>query len=109
MLIEKLLLSLLLTLVLELTFACFWGVKKQALFLLVFANVLTNPTVVLWNHFYSADGYLISILLPETAAIIVEALLIKHLCKNISHPVLLAVCINMFSYSLGVILSYIWR
>ena len=107
--IEKLALSLCLTLILEFFFAWLWGVRKQDLALIAGMNILTNPLVVLWNYFTVSYGSLVSILLPETAAIIVEVFLLKFRGKNINSPILLGIFINVFSYNTGLILEYLFR
>lgn len=105
--IEKLFASLCLTLIIELLYAAGWRVKGKDLWLIVGMNILTNPLVVLWNSWMYSHGYLISTLLPELAAITTEAVLLKRFGKNISYPVLLAVCINVFSYVLGLFINFL--
>lgn len=104
--IEKLALSLLLTWILEMLYALGWGVRGKDLLLILIMNTLTNPLVVLWNSQTVQTGYVISTLLPELAAIAVEALILKKFSKNITYPALLAVCINPFSYIIGLMLNY---
>ncbi len=106
---ERLALSLLLTLIFELAFAYAWGAGKRDTLLLILVNVLTNPLVVLWHNSHMEDSYFLSTLLPEVCAVLVEAALLKAFGKNIRYPVLLAVCMNVFSYSLGVLISCLWR
>lgn len=104
--VEKLLLSLTLTLILELLYALGWKIHGNDLRIVIWMNVLTNPLVVLWNTWMSEAGYLISTLAPELAAVAVEAVLLKRFGKDISYPVLLALCINIFSYVSGLIIYY---
>lgn len=103
---ERLALSLTLTLIIELVYALGWKVRGRDLWIIALMNVLTNPLVVLWNAWTSDEGYLISTLLPELAAVVVEAVMLKKCGRNISYPILLAVCINTFSYVLGCIINY---
>ena len=107
---KTLLLSLIMTLVLELPFAWLWGLRKGDILLVVWVNILTNPLVVLWNHV--TTGFVLSILLPEAAAVTAEAVFFKRLGKKIPYPVLLAVCINTFSFHAAILIQYlflIWR
>ncbi len=103
---ERLFLSLILTLAIELVYALGWKVRGRDLWIIVLMNVITNPLVVLWNGFTIQEGYLISTLLPELAAVAAEAFFLKRFGKDISYPILLAVCINTFSYVLGCIINY---
>ena len=99
---ERLLLSLGLTLALELLFAIGWGVKGKNLLLAAAMNVLTNPLVVIWNSLTAGTGILISTVAPELAAIAAEAFLLRRYGRDIPYPVLLGICINVFSYFSGI-------
>ena len=105
--VERLILSLGLTLALELVYAMGWKVRGRDLLLVVLMNVLTNPLVVLWNAATASAGYLVSTALPEAAAVAVEAVLLKRFGKDIAYPLLLAVCINVFSYFCGLLINQI--
>ena len=109
--IEILLLSLGLTLLFELGYAWFWGIKGRDLLLIIWMNLLTNPLVVLWYHTNQEMGWLISTLIPELSAIFAEIFLLKRFGKEIRRPVLLGICINVFSYSVGILfnLLILWR
>ncbi len=107
--IERLLISLFATLVLELAFALFWNVRKWDLALVAIINVLTNPLVVLWNDYFLESGLLISVTLPELCAIALEAFLLFRFGKYIKNPFLLAICLNVFSYSSGLLIFSFWR
>lgn len=105
---ESLVLSLFLTLILELGYALVWGIKKPDIPLIVAMNVLTNPLVVLWHHHFAQMGYWTSTAVPEVAAVIVETALLSIFGKDIKRPVLLAACINVFSYFTGVLLQVLF-
>lgn len=105
--IEALLPSLALTLLFELPFAWLWGAKKKDLIVVLLMNILTNPLVVMWYYSTWQLGFLISTVLPEVAAIVTEAFLLRKFAKNTPYPILLAVMINLFSYSIGVLLSFL--
>lgn len=103
--IERLILSLLLTLVFELLYALGWGVRKKDLLLVFLVNILTNPLVVLFHSVTESHGILLSIILPELTAIAVESYLLKRYSKDILYPILLAICINVFSFFAGLLFN----
>lgn len=105
---ERLIVSLLVTLLLELSYALGWQVRGKDLLVIIWMNILTNPLVVLINYFTASAGFVISTLLPELAAIAAEAIILKRFSKNIHFPILLAFCINIFSYICGVFIRYLF-
>lgn len=106
---EKLIISLLLTLMLEILFALLWGLRKRNLLLVVFINLLTNPAVVLWNYLSCHMGYVICVIIPELTAIVVETVILLYFSKGVKKPLLLGIFINVFSYNAGIILEMIFR
>lgn len=101
----NLLISLGLTLVLELAFAFLWGIrKKDSLWLLILINIATNPPAVLL-HFLLVRQLLLSsvfsVLLIESVVVLSEWLLLKHNTKAISRPFLFSLLANLFSYCTG--------
>lgn len=108
--IERLFISLLLTLILETVYALGWKVHGKDLKLIWLMNVLTNPLVVIWNNLTVSSGIMISTVLPELAAVAVEGFLLKRYGRDISYPLLLSICINLFSYFSGMLFNYLfWR
>ncbi len=105
--IDALLPSLLLTQAFELPFAWLWGAKKQDLLVVLLMNVLTNPLVVMWHYSTWEFGFVVSTVLPELAAIVTEAILLRRFAKDTPYPVLLGVMINLFSYSIGVVMRFL--
>ena len=103
--IERLILSVVLTLLFELLYALGWGVRKKDLLLVCLLNVLTNPLVVLFYHATQENGIFLSIILPELAAVGAEAYFLKRCNRNILYPVLFAVCINAFSFLAGLLID----
>lgn len=98
--------SLALTLILELLFALLWGVKRHDLPLVALVNVLTNPVVVLC---YAVTGICFpGLLLPVTLALEVGAVLVEGWLlstrSDIRLPWLFAVCVNLFSFTVGSLL-----
>lgn len=104
---EALLPSLLLTQLFELPYAWLWGAKKKDLLVVLLMNILTNPLVVMWHYSTWQLGFVISTVLPELAAIVAEVILLRKFSKNTPYPVLLGVMINLFSYSAGVVLTFL--
>lgn len=94
--------SLGLTLLLELPFVYLWGLRsRHNLKLAVLVNVLTNPAVVLLHGLY------VPVLPLETAAIAVEGICYRMRGEDLRRPFLLALCANVFSYSVGLVLNTI--
>ena len=94
------LISLGLTLLLEIPFAYWWGLRSRHDVELAFlVNVLTNPVVVLLN----AAG--VPILLLEVSAVIAEGALYRSCGKDVRRPMLLALCANAFSFIAGELLQ----
>ena len=104
--IEALLPSLFLTLLLELPFAWLWGAKKRDLLIVLLMNVLTNPLVVLWYYSTWELGYLACTVLPELAAIVTEAQILRQFTEDTPYPAALGIFINLFSYSAGVMINF---
>ena len=102
---EILLISLGMTLVLELAYAWLWGVKGKDFIVITVMNILTNPLVVLWHYAFSDAGIWINTVLPELAAVIAEILLLMRFGKSVQKPVSLGICINLFSYFVGFIIN----
>lgn len=98
--------SLVLTLVLEMAFALLWGVEKPDWSLVVLVNVLTNPVVVLCYTICAM--FMPAMILPVTlllefCAVAVEGLLYAKR-SEIAYPWLFALCVNSFSFCVGLLL-----
>ena len=106
----SLLISLGLTLVLELVFGVLWGLwDRDNLWLLILINTATNPPAVLLNALLVRQQDLPavpSVLLIETAVVLTEWQLLKHNTKAVSRPFLFALLSNLFSYGIGLLLPY---
>ena len=104
-----LLLSLGLTLALEVPFAYLWGLRgRHDLTLCVLVNVLTNPAVVAayWYLACRTGAPRLALQLPlEAAAVAVEAACYAGCGRNIRRPVLLSLCANAWSYGAGLLLA----
>ncbi len=97
--------SLSLTLILELVFALTFKVRNQSLLIVIFANILTNPAVVMLHLLlcrYCAFPEVPVVLVSEISAIILEWLIYSH-CTDIKKPFLFSLAANAFSYSCGLL------
>lgn len=108
-LVWSLLLSLALTLALELSFcALVFKVRGRDLLLVVLVNILTNPPVVLTYVLLKPQigfsPYILTAML-EVSAIAVEAVCYKYCGKDIRRPIIMAVCANVFSYFIGLLIT----
>lgn len=104
------LISLSLTLVLELSYARFWGVReKHDLLLTDWVNILTNPVVVFVSYFVQFRNmkayYGWITLIMEALAVITEAVLYKKYSHTISRPWLFSLSANAFSYGMGELIN----
>ena len=107
-LLRTLLLSLLLTLIVELTFALCCKKRRFDLLLAALVNIATNPPVVLiytlLRQSVRIPGLLLALPL-ELAAIAVEAFFYKRFADDIKRPLLFSLCANVLSYSTGLMLN----
>lgn len=92
------------TLVFECAFCFMWGVyDKHNLLLILMLNIMTNPLAV-GIYYRFGGGYCVKIPI-ELAVTAVEALYFSKFSKNIRLPALLAVLMNIFSFTLGEIIN----
>lgn len=98
------LISLGLTLLLELPLAWILGVRRRDLGLAAAANLLTNPAVVLIYTLLPRSGILLHTVLPELWAVVTEAVIYQRLGRCVRRPVLLSLETNTFSYFMGLLL-----
>ena len=107
--LADLLLSLGLTLALEVPFAWLWGVRgRHDLTLCVLVNVLTNPPVVVSYCLLAAatGAPRFAVQLPlEALAAAAEAGCYAACGREIRHPVWLSICANAWSYGIGLLLA----
>ena len=107
----SLIVSLLLTEAIELVFALVWGVRGRELWLVVLVNLLTNPLAVLGYALLRnvLPWPLLRIQLPiELMVFVLEALLYLRLSRTIRRPLLFALCINLVSYGLGLVIGLLF-
>ena len=96
------LLSLGLTLVLELGFALTWGIRRRDLALCALVNLLTNPAVVLLHLLFPWPPVTLAL---EGAAVAVEALYYRRYGLRIRSPWLFSLAANGLSFCLGFLLN----
>jgi len=107
-LIYHLLISLILTILIETTAAFVTGIRdRSGLLLVVLVNVLTNPVVVL--SYYIGRIFIVRnlwclVLILEGAAIITEGYCYQRYLERCRHPWIFSVGLNMVSYLIGLIL-----
>ncbi len=91
--------SLLLTLLFEVSFALVCGIRTgKGILLTVLVNTLTNPVVVLLHWFFPQVWVTAAL---EIAAVLVEGGIYKLCSDSIRRPFLYALAINAFSYFCG--------
>lgn len=100
----SLVVSLVLTLLLEGVFAFVWGVKgKEDWRLLVLVNVVTNPIVVALH--FCVSGAWQFVLFLEVSAVLAEWLAYRKWGRTTRPAFLFSLCANCFSYFTGVLFS----
>lgn len=95
-------LSLALTLVFELGFALFWGLRRRDLVLCALVNVLTNPVVVLLHWAFPHPA---ATALWELGAVAVEGWYYRRCGRQIRRPLVFSLLCNLFSFCLGLIIN----
>ncbi len=98
-----------LTILLELSFALFFGIRgKKNILLVILVQIVTNPCVVfliLWcmSHLqWPQYAYELPI---EAVVVIVEGLFYKKYMPDLKRPFSFSLAANYFSYSFGFILT----
>jgi len=109
--IQTLVVSLVLTIALEVGFFLLTGKRdKKDMLLVVLVNVLTNPIVVLLYMLASlyTDWNLIWVLIPlEIFAIWVEGYCYNKYGRGFKRPYIFSAAANMFSYWIGVLIQFL--
>ena len=102
--LTSLVVSLVLTLLLEGLFACIWGVKGARDWeLIVLVNVVTNPIVVTLHHCVSSGVAFVTLL--EVSAVVAEWLAYRKWGQSTRPAFLFSLCANCFSYFSGVLIN----
>ena len=109
-LVQSLVISLLLTLLLEELFALVWGLRGRDLKLVLLLNLLTNPLAVS-AHFalcrLRSLPELPVVLVIEGLVVLTEGACCRSLGEKIRHPWVFALAVNLFSYGTGVLMQAI--
>ncbi len=106
--ILSLIFYLILTIVLEVIFALFVGIrKKQQLLVITLTQVITNPLLnLLGLYIFSYYNWPITWQIPaEIIVVLVEGVIYKK-CTDMSRPFAFSLAANYFSYTFGVLLYY---
>ena len=98
-----------LTILLELSFALFFGIRgMKKLLLVILIQVVTNPCVVfliLWCMYHLEWPRYAYELPIEAVVVVVEGLFYKKYMPDLKRPFAFSLAANYFSYSFGFILS----
>lgn len=109
--IWTLLISLGLTIVLEVIFGLVFKLRGTYNFsLVVLINVITNPPVVLLNHLLRQNTDLpwaLIVLVLEITAVMVEGLYYRRYAEDVKQPFLFSLGANAFSYFSGLLITHI--
>lgn len=107
-----LLISLGLTIILELVFALILKIREaNDLILVIVVNVITNPAVVLLSYLLlkrTNFPQILVVLVLEAAAVLVEAIYYRRYAEKIKRPFLFSLGANAFSYFIGLFLNIIF-
>ena len=102
-LLTALLVSLLLTLLLECAFALVAGARTpRRLLLVALVNVLTNPPVVMLCTLFPSP---LRTAATELAAVLTEGLIYRARADWLRRPFLFSLAVNAFSYLTGLLLN----
>jgi hypothetical protein len=112
--IKSLVLSLILTIALEILISYILGIRNKDDFkIVILVNIYTNPIVVFLSNIVQLINntlvYYCSIFMLEIGAIVIEALLYKKYLKEKINPIRLSIYSNTFSFCIGIILLYIYE
>ena len=104
-------LSFVLTLLLELPIALLFRLRGRELSLFCLVNLLTNPAAVYLNFLLRSVLPARSVFLwqipIELAVLAVEGYLYSRYSRSLIFPWIFAVSANVFSYAVGLVLSYV--
>lgn len=110
---SSMIVSLLLTIIIETAFAAILGVRnKHDIKLVIGVNLFTNPIVTFSINlsilFFGHTGYIITYVLAEAFAFISEWLIYsKKLHFRRIHPLALSIILNGITLTTGLIISYL--
>lgn len=103
--------ALVLTIIIELSFALLVKIRnKTDLLIVILAQIITNPLVVLisnWCFFHTQLQPLIYQIPLEILAILAEWKIYQKFTKTITRPFLFALTANLISYMIGWGLSWL--
>lgn len=112
--IKSLILSLILTIALEILISYMLGIRNKKDFkAVILVNIYTNPIVVFLSNIVqlmnNALVYYCSVFILEIGAIVIEALLYEKYLKYAINPIRLSIYSNIFSFCTGIVLLSIYK
>ena len=103
--------SYLVTIAAEILLALAWKLKKRDLAVVLVANTLTNPPLVLLNFLFSLllpyNVARLPLLVLEPAAFFLEGFVYKRAWQKGKRPYLFSLCANICSFLCGIVFSAI--
>ena len=110
--LESLIISLFLTIVIELSISLILGIrKKEDIYIVILVNICTNPIVVTIANYLILIGinkliYNIIVIIMEIAVVFAEYAMYKKYLKSYKKsPLLLSLINNSTSYLIGIIIN----
>ena len=109
---KVMLISLTITLVIELSFAFILKYRGKDLINVLLVNILTNPLLnsvtVAINYYYGLKARNISVLILEILVVIIEGFIYhKYLTRRKINGYILSLILNIASYGLGLLVNMI--
>lgn len=104
-LLIRFILSLLLTIIIEVAVAFAFRIKGKDLLLVILVNVLTNPVAVLLSVL-TGDKKCVQLLI-ELVVIFTEGCYYKKYSAKLKHGLLFSATANGISYSLGILINHL--
>ncbi len=106
--IHSIVVSLILTILIESVTSFLFGVRKLSDFqMIIAANIYTNPVVVVLTNLSMSQErltILLSVLILEIGAIFIEKILFERYLSKECKPARLAIWNNIISFSIGILL-----
>lgn len=112
--IEILLICLLITVAVEVLLALLLGYRRVDLVYIILANVITNPllntTINYVEITVGKTGRLITLIIGEILAVLIEGTIYKKYIKNNKlNPYVLSLILNLITLGIGLVLDmYVW-
>ena len=106
---------LIITVIIEVLLAFAFKVRRRNLLVVVLAQVVTNPIVVLTSNLIyrntnSIMGFSASLAIAELITVFIEGIMYKHFFEkyNFLNPFLLSFILNLISFIVGIVVFYLY-